>query len=167
MRGLTYEYIAKFVLLGIVHEGLHARYSSPATMYQRRLRQQDAALRPAIERLFNVLEDGRITALGKAAEPGMGDGLDEFLVAAVDQARTRSRANAETLTPQRPAEQLFFAVLAYALTSEMPSPLRPDVGAALAPIMATIDVTRTGETDDCGLVAVDIVNQIVKFKPGR
>ncbi len=127
MEGFTPEYLARIVLLGIVHESLHARYSSPAPKYQRQVRRLDARVRRPVERLFNLLEDGRITVLGKAAEPDIAGGLDEFVDAAVEQARSHARANAETVAPKRPSEQLFYAVQVYALTSQIPSPLRPDV----------------------------------------
>lgn len=162
IEGVTRDYIAKMALLGLVHETMHARYSTPTPTFQRRLSGVDVPYHRPIVHLFNVLEDGRITMLGKAATAPQ---LDEFVRESVDQMRQSRPASAETRTPARPSDQLFFALVAYALSGEVPSPLHQEVCAALDGMLATIDATRQGTTDDCGLAAIRLVMEAAKFRP--
>lgn len=163
--GYTTQYLAKMVLIGVLHETLHARYSTPTPLFQRRMRAITPLLAQLIQRMFNFLEDGRITALGKAADPGLTAALDEHLSASVTQLRRGRDANAETETPADPRQQLLFALEMYALTSEVLAPLHPDVGAEFARLQTTIDRTRGGSTDDCGLAAIVLAQATSKFKP--
>ncbi len=165
IAGFTRRYIAKMALLGVVHETLHARYSTPTPAFQRRLLQVEPPYHQPIGRLFNVLEDGRITMLGKTAAPDTAPQLDEFVRESFDQMRMSRPASAETTTPVRPSDQLFFALVAYALSADAPSPLHPDVDEALDGMLATIDATRHGTTDDCGLAAITLVMEAAKFRP--
>jgi hypothetical protein len=163
-NGLAPEYSAKMVLLGVVHETLHARFTTPSPLFYARLRRLPPAMQRPLARLFNVLEDGRITSLGKAAEPHMVEALDEHIAASVEQARQLGANNAETLTPAAPVEQLFYGLVVYALSSEVPSPLRPDVADALDALLPRVDVTRNSTTEDCGEAAVTLLREVTNFR---
>jgi len=164
-NGLAPEYSARMVLLGIVHETLHARFTTPSPLFYARLRSLRPAMQRPLERLFNVLEDGRITPLGKAAEPSMVDALDEHIAASIDQARQLEPKNAETLTPAVPVEQLFYGLVVYALSSEVPSSLRPDIADALDALLPMVDPTRNGTTEDCGEAALKLLREVANFRP--
>jgi hypothetical protein len=163
--GVTPEYLVKMALIGVLHETLHARHSSPTPMFRQRLRNVSRSLERPVQILFNLLEDGRITALGKADDPGVAAALDQHLAAAVDQLRNARRADAETATPSDPRQQLFFALAVYAMTSQVPAPLHPGVHAESVRLQPTIDATRSGSTDDCGIASIELVEAMTKFQP--
>jgi hypothetical protein len=84
--GFTDSEVAKLTALSLLHECLHARYSTSFGSFESRKRALNSLLWPATDRLFNVIEDGRISALGRVAGPAITSHLAEFADLAVEPA---------------------------------------------------------------------------------
>lgn len=160
--GLPAEDLAELTALSLLHESLHAHYSTPSGSYTTRLQAVPGQVRRATDRLFNVLEDGRIAAVGAAADPTLDAPLRRFADAAVLAAAKHAGRNGQTVEPLSERNQLFFAIESYALAPDTSVTLHPNVSAALARLTPAIDRTRTGTTEDCGLAAVQLVDEIMR-----
>jgi hypothetical protein len=159
--GRTAEQLAKLTALGLLHESLHARYSSSFGSFPARKLALDQRLWRPTDRLFNVLEDGRVNGLGAAADPELTSYLTDFADIAVDQAARYAGKNGPGTSPASARNQLFFAVEAYALRPDQPQPLNPAVKQALSGLAPQIDSTKTGTTEDCGITAIQVVGAII------
>ena len=162
---MTPQAIAKFGLLGLIHEALHATHTTPAAAYRSRLAAVDPRSVATIDRLFNLLEDGRITALGRAMNPGLTAGLNEFIDEAVRQCSLRAKTNGPTTDPASQPHQLLYALEFYALSSELPSRLHPDVAVAANQLTGKIDATHQGETVGCGMAALELYADVAAYRP--
>ena len=158
--GFTDSEVAKLTALSLLHECLHARYSTSFGSFETRKCALDPLLWPATDRLFNVIEDGRINALGAAADPGLTSHLAEFADLAVEQAARRAGNSGPGSTPASQRNQLFFAVEAYALWPHQSPSLNSHVRQALAQLAPLIESTRDGTTEDCGVAAVEVIQAI-------
>jgi hypothetical protein len=159
--GFADSEVAKLTALSLLHECLHARYSTSFGSFETRKRALNSLLWPATDRLLNVIEDGRISALGGAADPGITNHLADFADLAVEQAARRAGNSGPGPTPASQRNQLFFAVEAYALRpDELPS-LNIDVRQVLTQLVPLIESTKDGTTEDCGVVAVEVVKAIM------
>jgi hypothetical protein len=123
--GVTAVQLAKLTALGLLHESLHARYSSSFGSFVARRTTLDHRLWLATDRLFNVFEDGRVNALGADADPELTAYLTDFADIAVDQAACYAGKNGPGTSPASARNQLFFAVEAYALRPDRPQSLNP------------------------------------------
>jgi hypothetical protein len=158
---LTLAELARLTVLGLLHESFHAQYSTSFGSYETRKLALDSRLWRAADRLFQVFEDGRVNALGVAADPRLADHLDEFAEVAVGQAALLAGKNGSGTSPASARNQLFFAVEAYALRPDELQSLNPDVSQALSELAPLIDSTKTGTTEDCGIASVQVVDAII------
>lgn len=161
VSGFRDSEVAKLTVLSLLHECLHARYSTSFGSFETKKQALDPRLWPATERLLNVFEDGRIGAIGGAADPGLTSHLAEFADLAVEQAARRAGSSGPGATPASQRNQLFFAVEAYALWPDSPPSLNPDVRQVLEQLAPLIESTRNGTTEDCGVTAVQVVQAIM------
>jgi hypothetical protein len=118
-----------------------------------------------IDRLFNLLEDGRVTALGKAANPHLATGLDAFIDEAVDQCNIRAMGSGRGSNPASKPHQLLYALEVYALTSVAPSPLHAAVAPTLEQLTAKIDASREQPTVGCGMTALELYRDVAQYRP--
>jgi hypothetical protein len=157
--------VAEFAALGVLHEALHARYTTSLGSYPRRREALPSQLRPAVERLFNLLEDYRITALGTDAQPELAPPLERFMDEAARQVAVEARSrqgDPDTAGPRSQQNQLFFALLTRALRPQQSLTLHPNVERRLDELLPLVDRARTGSTEDCGLAAVATVEAVME-----
>lgn len=150
--------LAELTALGLLHECLHIRHTMPAERYAPRRFAVPPSLEQATARLFNLLEDGRITALGVAADPELEQSLNQFITAAADQ--LVSLESSKLSLSQR--NELFFAVQLYALAPDRGLTLDPAVQNALVALRPIMDEARRGSTEDADAAAVDVVAAVMQ-----
>jgi hypothetical protein len=149
MPPVSAEDRAEYTALGLLHECLHARYSTPSSL-GRQLRAVEPRLRPTTGAVFNYLEDARVAKLAIADEPELADPIASHLNAAVDQLDELSGAYGSGTSPPDPSNQLAFAIMAYALTPDRSVALHPAVVTELDTLRPIIDAARDGErTEVC------------------
>lgn len=99
--GLPAEDLAELTALSLLHESLHAHYSTPSGSYTTRLQAVPGQVRRATDRLFNVLEDGRIAAVGAAADPTLDAPLRGFRAIRMRSASARHSRSAGSYSRKR------------------------------------------------------------------
>jgi hypothetical protein len=144
--------LAELTALGLLHESLHIRHTLPATQYSARRFMVMPILKRATERLFNLIEDGRITTLATTADPELEPYLTRFIRTAIDDIVAKERSSSKT---QR--DELFFAAQVYALQPDQQLLLDPAVSEALAEVTPVMDKARIGSTADADMAAVEII----------
>jgi hypothetical protein len=114
-------------------------------------------LKRATERLFNLIEDGRIAALGSTADPELEPYLRTFTGTAIDDIVAKESSSSKA---QR--DELFFAVQIYALQPDRQLLLDPAVSEALAQLTPMMDNARIGSTADADMATVEIIEAIMQ-----
>jgi hypothetical protein len=160
------EEVAENVALVLLHEALHARYSTAALSYKVTKLTVPAALRSTVEHLYQRIEDARVQRLAVAAEPTLGPHLLRFHDEAIRQREAQYRAkhggaDPWTPTPASQRDQLLLAIERWLFHPREFLTLAPAVAAELATCEATIAAAWTGTTETSGLVAIAAVMQIV------
>jgi hypothetical protein len=165
LAGVTTEDIANATALSLLHESLHARHSTPFRSYPRARERVEPGLRRAVERLFNLLEDGRITACGIAERPELSAPLQDFLDKSASQITRedegRFHRSPETTEPASQSNQLFFALQMRALRPDCQLVLHPGVAERLVSLQSLMSEAQGGSTEDCGLAAVRVVQHVM------
>ncbi len=156
--------VAEYTLLGVLHESLHARHTGSVGSYSRERDLEPLGWQPIVERLFNLCEDGRITARGAEADPELDGPLERWLGETVRQMlceyRTREGEPASTVDPGSQRSQLLMAVLLYAVAPGEPLTLHPVVAGEFASLRPVLDAARVGGTEESGLAAVQAIRTI-------
>jgi hypothetical protein len=149
--------LAEITALGMLHECMHIRHTTPAAQYAARRFTVPPALSRATERLFNLIEDGRITTLGIAEDAELEQSLNRLIAAAADQLVTQESG--------RPAmsrrNEIFFAVQLYALAPDRVLTLGSALQDAVASFRPVMDEARRGSTQDADNAAVEVVAAIM------
>jgi hypothetical protein len=157
------EMIATHTARTVLHECLHARYSTPSSI-TRRLATIEGPWRPLTTMLANILEDGRVARAVAADDRELAGANRDHLEAAIDQLDERSGTSGSGAEPKSPQNQLAFAVMAYALAPDRDVVLHPDVVAALDELRPIVDRAREGaRTEVCVGAAVELVDGIKRF----
>lgn len=157
------EVIATHTARGVLHECLHARYSTPSSL-SRQLARIEPPWRPLTGMLFNFLEDARVARAVAADHPELAAANIDHLSAAVDQLDERSGTSGSGPEPRSAQSQLPFAVMAYVLAPDRDVALHPDVVAALGELRPIADRARDGaRTEVCVGAAVELVDAIKRF----
>ena len=149
--------LAELTELGLLHESLHIRHTLSATRYSARRFTVMPILKRATERLFNLIEDGRITALGTTADPELEPYLRRFIDTVIDDIVAKESSSSKT---QR--NELFFAAQIYALQPGRQLLLDPAVSEALAEVTPMLDKARIGSTADADMAAVEVIEDIMQ-----
>jgi hypothetical protein len=114
----------------VLHEALHARYTTSLSAYPRRRDALPATLGPAVEKLFNLLEDYRITTLGIEAQAELAAPLERFMAESARQIAVEAKSrqgDPDTTAPRSQQNQLFFSLLTRALRPQQGLTLHPAV----------------------------------------
>ncbi len=161
----TDEEIAIHTARSVLHECLHARYSTPSSFDQRVL-MIDPRLQRTARVIFNVPEDARVARVATSDEPELAGVIAGHLNAAVDQIDQFSGTSGSGSAPTDQRNQLVFAVLAYILAPDRKVVLNPEVAAELDKLRPIIDDARQGARTEVMVgVASDLVNRIMRFPP--
>lgn len=158
---VTAEDVAEYTILSLLHEALHIEFSTPFGAYAARKRALSPTVQRPVERLFQLLEDGRITARGGELHPELGPALDKFLDEAGRQIAVTGPAT-EGPDPRSMREQLFFALQHHALRPDKVLTLHPRVQRRLGTLDPTIERAHSGDTERCGLAAIELVDAVMK-----
>jgi hypothetical protein len=157
------DVIATLTARGVLHECLHARYSTPWSL-RRQLAMTLPPWRPLIETLANILEDARIARAAGVDEPELAAANTDHLQAAVDQFDDRSGTSGSGAKPASKQSQLVFGVMAYALAPDREVMLHPDVAAALDELRPIINGARDGARSEvCVNGAAELVDAVRVF----
>lgn len=155
--------IATYTARGVLHECLHARYSTPSSLRQRLARTQPP-WRPLNEMLFNILEDARVARAAGADEAELAAVNLDHLGTALDQLDERSGTSGSGAEPASPQNQLVFGVMAYALAPDREVVLHPNVVATLNELRPIIDRARDGaRTEVCVGAAAELIDAVKAF----
>ncbi|MGO9973292.1 MAG: hypothetical protein ACLP01_10865 [Solirubrobacteraceae bacterium] len=156
MRGVPPEDVAEYTALSLLHESLHLRFSSSFESYGARRRTLPLAVQKPVEHLFQLLEDGRITALALREDPALAPSLRRFMEEAIRQVIINGSA-AEGTDPPSMREQLFLALQIHALQPGRRLALHPRVQRRLDELDPIIERAHHGDTEHCGQAALELV----------
>jgi hypothetical protein len=158
--------VAELTALALLHQSLHARYSTAFRRYPRRRRALPATLHASTDRLFHVLEDARLIPLAVADDPSLEPALRKIVREGTAAFAAAARANdsGEGPSPKSQYIQLRFAIETYAVDPARELTLHPKVAGVLDQMKSTIDGTRWGNTEDCGGAAVKITRATVRSR---
>ena len=161
--GVAPDVITDATAMSLLHESLHARHSTTLGSYPEAREEMHVLLRRAAEKLFNLLEDGRITTRGIAQHPELSAPLRDFLNKSGDQitAEARRHGNANTTEPVSQPNQLFYALQMRSLHPDSELVLHPEVAEKLAAFQPLMNAAQAGSTEDCGLTAVRLVEDVM------
>lgn len=159
------EDLAEFTAIGLLHEILHIRFSSPSTREQQ-VADKDSWTQAQSEVMFNYLEDARVAELAIADDPELTGPIAKLLDGSVDSLPVITGFTGPTTSPKDPRAQLPFAIMAYTLRPERAVALHPAVAAELERLKPVIDEARgTENTDGCVEPAIELIEQVVHFQP--
>jgi hypothetical protein len=116
--------------------------------------------------LFQVLEDARLEVLGIADSDEWAGPLEKLARSACHQLALLARPSGSTPTPRSLLSQGLFAVKFFALAPpgvRSQLQLHPRVRSAADAAAPSIDATRAGTSEDCGVAAVQIVRAISRL----
>jgi hypothetical protein len=161
--------VAEHVALALLHEALHARYSTSSGAYTAKRAALAPALQPAVEYLYQRIEDARVQRLAVNADASLAPHLLKFHDEGIRQREAQYRAAHRgagpwTAAPASQRNQLFLAVERRLFHPGQTLTLDPAVAAELAKCEATIAPAWTGTTETSGLVAIAVAQQIVIAK---
>ncbi len=155
------EDVAEYTALSLLHECLHLRFSTRFDSYSAAKRALSPVVQGSVDDLFQLLEDGRITALGAAEDPALGPELGKFLDEAIRQAKLNSPSH-EGTNPRSLREQLLFALHVHALQPGRKLTLHPCVQRYLEELEPIIERAHAGDTAACGRAAIELVEAVIK-----
>lgn len=162
---VTDEVIATMTVRTVLHESLHARYSTSSSL-NRRLSTEDPRLVEVLQMICNFLEDSRVAKLALAAEPELAGVITEHMNDAADQLDARSGTSGSGSEPADQRNQLVFAAMAYVLVPNRDLVLHPDVSTALESLRPIIDKARDGPSTETTVhVGFEIVARIMRYRP--
>jgi hypothetical protein len=159
------EDLAEFTAIGVLHEVLHIRFSSPSTREQQ-VAGKDPWVQAQSEVMFNYLEDAPVAELAVADDPDLAGPIATLLDASVDSLPVITGFTGPGTSPTNPRAQLPFAIMAYALRPDRAIELHHAVAAELDRLKPIVDRARiAGETDGCVGPAIALIEQVVHFQP--
>lgn len=159
--------VAEYVALSLLHEVLHARYSTSWGSFTPKRALVSPLLQPSVDYLFQRIEDARVQRLAIIDEPSIAAGLRKFHDEGIRQREVEYRSQFSgtepwTTSPPSQRGQLFLAVERRLFHPGEKLTLDLAVEAELIKCEASLEGVWGGNTEDAGIAAIAVVAQIYK-----
>jgi hypothetical protein len=162
---LSDDEMAEYVALTLLHEALHARFSSSSGTYQAKYAALRPSVQPPTDLLFQRIEDARVQRLAVASDQSLAQRLLQFHDAGISQReadyQSKYSASPWTVRPASERNQLFIAIERRLFHPGEALTLHPAVVAELAKCEMVIAPVWAGTTETAGLSAIDVVTTII------